>query len=85
VVNAERMCLDEAGAGGVSWRLWGPYLGERQRGNGADIGASRQAGWTGTAALLSLLFRCVKNEGPRTGGRGAITSAAAGQRMGAVR
>jgi len=85
VVNAEWMCLDEAGAGGVSWWRWGPYLGERQRGNGADIGAIRQTGWTGTAALLSLLFCRVKTEGPRTGGRGAITSAAAGQRTGAVR
>ena len=79
------MCLDEAGAGGVSWRRWGPHLGERQRGNGADIGASRQTGWTGTAGLLSLLFCCVKNEGLRTRGRGAITSAAAGQRTGAAR
>jgi hypothetical protein len=45
MVNAERMCLDEAGAGGVPWRRWGL----------------------------------------RTRGRGAVTSAAAGQRTGAAR
>jgi hypothetical protein len=40
MVNAERLRLDEADAGGVPWRRWGPYLSERQWGNGADIGPS---------------------------------------------
>jgi hypothetical protein len=83
--NAERLRLGEADAGGVPWRRWGLYLSERQWGNGAGIGASRQTGWTGTAGLLPLLFCGVKNEGLRTGGRRAITSVAAGQRMGAAR
>ena len=30
MVSAERLRLDEADTGGVSWRRWGPYLGERQ-------------------------------------------------------
>jgi len=85
MVNAERLRLDEADAGGVRWRRWGPYLGERRWGNGAGAGASRQAGWTGTAGLLRLLFRGISAEGLRTRGRGAITSAAAGQRAGAAR
>jgi hypothetical protein len=83
--NAERLPLDEADAGGVPWRRWGLYLGERQWGNGAGTGASRQTGWTGTAGLLPLLFWGVKNEALSAGGRSAITSAAAGQRMGAAR
>jgi hypothetical protein len=53
--------------------------------NGAGIGASHQTGWTGTAGLLPLLFRGVSGEGLRTGGRGAIKSAATGQRTGAAR
>ena len=51
----------------------------------AGIGASHQTGWTGTAALLPLLFRGVSAEALRTGGRGAIKSAAAGGRTGAAR
>jgi hypothetical protein len=37
--------------------------------NGAGIGASHQAGWTGTVALLPLLFRGFSTEGlrPRPG------------------
>ncbi len=85
MVNAERLRLHEAGAGGVLWRRWGLYLSGRQWGNGAGIGASRQAGWTGTAGLLPLLFRSISAGGLRTRGRGAITSAAAGQRTGAAR
>jgi hypothetical protein len=53
--------------------------------NGAGIGASHQTGWTGTVALLPLLFRGVSAEALRTGGRGAIKSAAAGRRTGAAR
>ena len=83
--NAERLRLDEADAGGIPWRRWDLDLSERQWGNGAGIGASRQTGWTGTAGLLSLLFCGVNNEGLHTGGRNGITSAAAGQRMGAAR
>lgn len=50
--------------------------------NGADIGASHQTGWTGTAGLLPLLFRGISGEGLRTRGRSAIKSAAASQQMG---
>jgi hypothetical protein len=85
MVNAERMRLDEADAGGVPWQRWGRYLGERQWGNGAGIGASRQTGWTGTAGPLPLLFRGISAERLRTRGRGAITSGAAGQRTGVAR
>jgi hypothetical protein len=85
MVNAERLRLDEARAGRVPWRRWGPYLSERQRGNRAGIGASRQAGLTATAGLLPLLVRGISAEGLRTRGRGAITSAAAGRRTGAAR
>ena len=53
--------------------------------NGAGIGASHQTGWTGTVALLPLLFRGISAEALRTGGRGAIKSAAAGRRTGATR
>jgi hypothetical protein len=53
--------------------------------NGAGIGASHQTGWTGTAGLLPLLFRGVSAEGLRTGGRGAIKSAAACRRTEAGR
>ena len=45
--------------------------------NGAGIGASHQTGWTGTAALLPLLFRGVNAERLLTRGRGAPRSAAA--------
>jgi hypothetical protein len=83
--NAERLRLDEADAGGVRWRRWGLDLSKRQRGSGAGIGASRQTGWTGTVGLLPLLFCGVDNEELRTASRGAITGAAAGQRMGAAR
>jgi hypothetical protein len=83
MVNAERLRLDEAD--GVSWRRWGLYLSGRQWGNGAGIGASRQAGWTGAAGLLPLLFRSISAGGLRTRGPGTITSAAAGQRTGAAR
>jgi len=85
MVNAERLRLHEAGAGGVPWRRWGPYLSERQWGNAVGIGASRQAGWTGIAGLLRLLFRGISAEALRTRGRGAIKRAAAGQRTGAAR
>jgi hypothetical protein len=53
--------------------------------NGAGIGASHQTGWTGTVAPLPLLFRGISAEALRTGGRGAIKSAAAGRRTGAAR
>ncbi len=53
--------------------------------NGAGIGASHQTGWTGTAALLPLLFRGVSADALRSGGRGAMKSAAAGGRTGAAR
>ncbi len=53
--------------------------------NGAGIGASHQTGWTGTVALLPLLFRGVSATGLRSGGRGAIKRAAAGGRAGAAR
>jgi hypothetical protein len=53
--------------------------------NGAGIGASHQTGWTGTAGLLPLLFRGFSAEGLRTGGRGAIKSAASGRRIEAAR
>jgi hypothetical protein len=53
--------------------------------NGVGIGASHQTGWTGTAALLPLLFRGVSADALRSGGRGAIKSAAAGRRAGAAR
>jgi hypothetical protein len=53
--------------------------------NGAGIGASHQTGWTGTTALLPLLFRGISAEGLRTGGRSAIKSAAAGRQTGAAR
>ena len=53
--------------------------------NGAGIGASHQTGWTGTVALLPLLFRGISAEALRTGGRGAIKSAAAGRRRGVAR
>jgi hypothetical protein len=95
MVDAERLRLDEEDSGGVPSRRWGPYLSERQWGtvredygsgdNGAGIGASHQTGWTGTAGLLPLLFRGVSGEGLRTGGRGAIKSAASARRMGAAR
>jgi len=85
MVNAERLRLDEAGAGGVPWRRWGLYLSERRWGNGAGIGASHQADWTATAGLLPLLVRGISAGGLRACGRGAITSAAAGQRTGAAR
>ena len=52
--------------------------------NGAGIGASHQTGWTGTVALLPLLFRGISGEALRTGGRGAIKRAAAGGRTGAA-
>jgi hypothetical protein len=45
--------------------------------NGAGIGASHQAGWTGTVALLPLLFGGVSAEGLRPRGRGNITGPAA--------
>ncbi len=32
MVDAERLWLDEADAGGVPWRRWDPYLSERQWG-----------------------------------------------------
>ena len=54
-------------------------------GAATGIGASHQTGWTGTAALLPLLFRGVSAEALRTGGRGALQSAAAGRRTGAAR
>lgn len=95
MVSAERLRLDKADAGGVAWRRWGPYLGERQwgtvredygtGGNGADTGASHQTGWTGTEGLLPPLFRGISAEGLRARGRGAVKSAAAGQRTGAAR
>ena len=50
--------------------------------NGAGIAASHQTGWTGTVALLPLLFRGISAEALSTGGRGAIKSAAAGRRRG---
>ena len=53
--------------------------------NGAGIGASHQTGWTGTVALLPLLFRGISAEALRTGGRDAIKSAAAGRRRGVAR
>jgi hypothetical protein len=53
--------------------------------NGAGIGASHQTSWTGTAGLPPLSFRGVSAEGLRTGGRGAIKSAAAGRRTGTGR
>ena len=53
--------------------------------NGAGIGASHQTGWTGTVALLPLLFHGISGEALRTGGRGAIRRAAAGGRTGAAR
>jgi len=31
-MNAEQGRLDEARAGKVPWKKWGPYLSERQRG-----------------------------------------------------
>jgi hypothetical protein len=82
--NAERLPLDEAGAGGVPWRRRGLHLSERHWGNETGTGASRQTGWTGATGLFPLLFWGVKNEGLSAGGRSAITSAAAGQRMGAA-
>ena len=33
MVSAERLRLDEADTGGVSWRRWGPYLSERRNTN----------------------------------------------------
>jgi hypothetical protein len=48
--------------------------------NGAGIGASHQTGWTGTVALLPLLFRGVSAEGLRARGRGVLKSAAAWRR-----
>ena len=53
--------------------------------NGAGIGASHQTGWTGTVALLPLLFRGISAEALSTGGRGAIKRAAASGRTGAAR
>ena len=43
--------------------------------NGAGIGASHQTGWTGTVALLPLLFRGINAERLLTRGRGASRSA----------
>jgi len=51
----------------------------------AGIGAGHQTGWTGTVALLPLLFRGISAEALRTGGRGAIKRAAAGGPTGAAR
>jgi mannosylglycerate hydrolase MGH1-like protein len=45
--------------------------------SGAGIGASHQAGWTGTVALLPLLFRGFSTKGLRPRGRGTITGPAA--------
>ena len=53
--------------------------------NGARIGASHQAGWTGTVGLPPLLFRRISAEGLRTRGRGAIKSASALRRTGVTR
>ena len=50
--------------------------------NGAGIGASHQTGWTGTVALLPLLFRGISAEALRIGGPGAIKRAAAGGERG---
>jgi len=38
-MNAERQRLREADAGVQPWRLWGPYLSERQWGTGGLLGA----------------------------------------------
>ena len=78
MVSAERLRLDEADSGGVPWRRWGPYLGERRWGMVREDYGS-------TAGLLTLLFRGISGEGLRTRRRGAIKSAAAGQQMGAAR
>ena len=53
--------------------------------NGAGIGASHQTGWTGTVALLPLLFRGVNAERLLTRGRGAPRSAAARRPTAAAR
>ena len=82
MVSAERLRLDEADTRGVPWRLFYEYF---HGDNGAGIGASHQTGWTGTVALLPLLFRGISAEGLRTHGRGAIISAAARQRTGVTR
>jgi hypothetical protein len=58
---------------------------ERLRLDEADTGGVLWRRWTGSAGLLPLLFRGVTAEGLRTGGRGAIKSAAAGRRAGAAR
>ena len=80
MVSAERLRLDEADTGAVPQQRWGPYLSERQWGT-----VREDYGWTGTVALLPLLFRGVSAEARRTGGRGALQSAAAGGRTGAAR
>ena len=53
--------------------------------NGAGIGASHQTGWTGTVALLPLLFRGASAERLRTRVRGTSRRAATGRRPGAAR
>jgi len=100
MVSAERLRLDEADAGGVSWRRWGLYLSGRTGAaaglfgdfdelmsarRGEADGASHQTGWTGIAGLLALLFRGIGAEGLRARGRGAVKSAAAGERAGSAR
>ena len=67
------------------WRDLGLFYEYFHGDNGAGIGASHQTGWTGTVALLPLLFRGISAEALRTGGRGAIKSAAAGRRTGVAR
>jgi hypothetical protein len=53
--------------------------------NGAGIGASHQTGWTGTVALLPLLFRGTSAERLRSRIRGTPRKAAARRRPGAAR
>ena len=67
------------------WRDLGLFYEYFHGDNGAGTGASDRTGWPGTVALLRLLFGGISAEALRTGGRGAIKSAAAGRRTGVTR
>ena len=77
MVSAERLRLDEADTGGVPWRRWGPYLSERQWGTVREDYGNGDNTWSYVSHEHA--------EALRTGARGAIKRAAAGEPTGAAR